>query len=373
MTTPIAFVDFQSEAREFGSLYEAAVKRVIQSGWYILGEEVRSFEKEFAEYLSVKHVIGVGNGLEALQIALLALGIGPRDEVITTPLSAVATTLAILAVGAKPIFVDTKEDGQLNEQLVESVINSHTKAILPVHLYGNACNLDELQEIASSHKLFLIEDAAQAHGASWDSQPLGTIGDFGCFSFYPTKNLGAIGDGGAIVTNNDVLAQKARQIRDYGQSAKYLHTTYGINSRLDELQAAILRVKLKHLAKQNKQRGINAAIYNQELDKSLAQLIQPTNKATPNYHQFVVRLPHRSVVQAKLQTDGIPSLVHYPTLIPDQPMFGTKYQRLDLPIARNLVKEILSLPCGPYLSSQQVKRVATRFNHHLFAQSRSKI
>ncbi len=356
------FVDFKAEAKEFSELYHAAFTRTLDSGWYILGKEVESFEAEFADYLGSKHVIGVSNGLEAIQISLMALGIGPGDEVITTPLSAIATTLAIIAVGATPVFVDTKLDGQIDEALIKAAITPKTRAILPVHLYGNACAIEPIREIAKTHNLFVIEDAAQAHGSMYKQQMLGTIGELGCFSFYPTKNLGAIGDAGCITTNDDALATKCRQIRDYGQAKKYEHVVYGLNSRLDELQAALLREKLKHLNELNGRRSANAKIYLENLDKSKIDPILPLPSTQANYHQFVIRVKKRNELQTYLQQLNIPTLVHYPILIPDQPLFNREYADLNLPVSRQLTKEILSIPCGPYLSKAEVVQIAHAIN-----------
>lgn len=353
------FVDLKQEAKIYSKEYLKALERVVTSGWYILGQEVEAFEKELAKYLDVKHVVGVANGLEALQISLMALDIGKGDEVITTPLSAVATTLAILAVGATPVFIDTDKSGQINISKIEKGITSKTKAILPVHLYGNALHLDKLQQITNKHNLFLIEDAAQAHGSEYQGKKLGSIGNIGCFSFYPTKNLGAIGDAGALATNNDSLAKNFRQLRDYGQASKYEHTRYGLNSRLDELQAALLREKLKHLDELNAKRLANAKLY-WELFEGVngIQCIRAPKDSVSNIHQFVIKVQNRDIVQQKLKEDNIPTLVHYPILIPRQPMFKHKYSSLKLPIADHLVKEILSLPCGPFLTQKEVKLVA---------------
>ena len=358
MPNNILFNDFIAEVKEFRTQYQTAIDRTLDSGWFILGKEVKEFEAEFAKYLSVKHAIGVGNGMEAIQIALMGLGIHAGDEVITTPLSAVATTLAIMAVRATPVFVDLKEDGQINEDLIEQAITSKTKAILPVNLYGNACEIIKIKAIADKHNLVLIEDAAQAHGSLYGNQKLGTIGKIGCFSFYPTKNVGAFGDAGALVTNDDDLAIIFRQLRDYGQESKYKHVRYGLNSRLDEIHAAILRIKLANLDTQNKVRINNAVTYQEIFKAGNIDFIFPKQGTTPNYHQFVIKVDRRDELQSYLQELGIPTLVHYPILIPRQPMFGPKYQALRLPIADRLVDQVLSLPCGPYLKKDEVKFIA---------------
>jgi len=356
------FVDFKAEAKEFNQAYHDAFTRTLDSGWYILGREVEQFEQEFATYLNTPHVIGVANGLEAIQISLMALGIGKGDEVITTPLSAIATTLAILAVGAKPVFVDVKPDGQIDETLIASALTERSKAILPVHLYGNACQIDVIQELCTKHNLALIEDSCQAHGSSFAGRQLGTFGTFGNFSFYPTKNLGAIGDGGAIVTGSNDLALACRRLRDYGQAQKYHHVEYGLNSRLDELQAALLRAKLKHLNHHNQIRQDNADLYTQLLDPAKVEPIKPIKNSISNIHQFVIRSPRRDALQSHLANLGIPSLIHYPLTIPDQPLFSDSFAKLDLPVARAFAGETLSLPCGPYLTSKEIESIASAIN-----------
>lgn len=356
------FVDFVAEANEYGEEYVKAFSKSLYKGWYILGEEVEAFENEFSAYLGTSHTIGVANGLDAIQIALRAIGVGQGDEVITTPLSAMATTLAIMAVGAKPIFVDIKEDGIIDESLVEKAITKSTKAILPVHLYGNAANLEILQRIAQSYKIHLIEDAAQAHGSTYNAKKLGTFGSIGCFSFYPTKNLGAIGDAGAIVTSDEELASRCKQMRDYGQAHKYEHVVYGLNSRLDEIHASILRVKLKHLDKMNKRRIENANYLTKNINNSEIGVVKNIPSAVSNYHQFVIRSKKRNELQSSLLTLGIPSLVHYPILIPDQKLFEGKYKDLELPIARTFVRETLSIPCGPYLESRDLVSIVKALN-----------
>ncbi len=321
-----------------------AMRKVVDSGWYILGKEVKNFEQEFAWYLGVKEVIGVANGLEALQIALMALGIGPGDEVITTPVSAMATTLAIMAVGAKPVFVDINNQGLIDENLIETAITSKTRAILPVHLYGNPVGLNKILQICKKHKIYLIEDACQAHGSTYHGKKLGSFGVLNAFSFYPTKNLGALGDGGAIATNDYKLAQICREIRDYGQQSKYVHTRYGLNSRLDEMQAAILRVKLKCLDEENNER--------QKIADRYHKYISSVNNAG-NYHLFVIRSDRRNQLKDFLKEKGVESAVHYPLAIPSQKIIDKKI----CPRAELFTQEILSLPCRPGMTMQQVDYV----------------
>ncbi len=363
----IKFLDFEKELVKNGSEYTAAFSRVLNSGWYILGSEVESFEKEFAKYLGAKYCIGVGNGLEALQISLMSLGVGQEDEVITTPISAVATTLAILAVGATPVFVDTDKNGLIDASLIEKAITKKTKAILPVHLYGQSVDLNTILKICKKYGIYLIEDACQAHGStslttSGSIKNLGTFGIFGCFSFYPTKNLGAFGDGGAIVTDNPKLAQVCREIRDYGQKSKYVHSRMGLNSRLDELHAALLRIKLAHLNSENHSRVNLAKKYIKNLTGKVE--IVTTDFKHGNFHQFVIRVKKRDLLQKKLQAAGIPTLIHYPITIPDQPFLKNKFNSIAIPEARKFVRETLSLPIHPLLSLKQIDYITSKINSY---------
>lgn len=352
------FNDFTKEIVSKKSEYLKALESVLDSGWFILGKEVELFEKEFSKYLKVKNCIGVANGLEALQISLIAIGINEGDEIMTTPLSAMATTLAILAVGAIPVFVDVDERGLFDTKKAGAKISNKTKAIIPVHLYGQSLQMDILLELCKKYNLRLIEDSCQAHGSKYKNTFLGTLGDLGCFSFYPTKNLGAFGDGGAIVTDNDSLAEKCRVIRDYGQRGKYNHTTYGLNSRLDEMQAAILRVKLKNLDTENKKRRENARFYQKYLSKLPSiKLLESKSYEVENYHQFVIRAQRRDELKRFLDNSNIPTLIHYPKTIPDQPLFGKIYENLDIKVARNFCKEILSLPISPILEESEMMMV----------------
>ncbi len=354
----IKFNDFIKEIKPRKKEYLRAIARVLDSGWFILGNEVKEFENEFSDFLQVKHCIGVANGLEALQIGLMSLDIKRGDEVITTPISAVATTLAILAVGAKPVFVDVDERGLIDVMKIKNKINCKTRAIIPVHLYGNAVDLERIINLCKKYNLKLIEDACQAHGSKYKESYLGTLGDVGCYSFYPTKNLGAFGDGGAIVTNNEVIAEKCRIIRDYGQSSKYNHTNFGLNSRLDEIQAAILRIKLKHLDRENKIRRMNADYYKKNLSKiSVVKLLRSNPSETNNYHQFVIKTKFRDELQEFLYKQNIPTLIHYPKTIPDQPMFGDRYKDLDISNARIFCKEILSLPISTTINKNNLVKI----------------
>jgi len=360
----IKFNDFAREAKLRQREYLNSFNNVINSGWYILGKEVEKFEKNFAEYLGVKHCIGVGNGLEALQISLMALNIGEGDEVITTPLSAVATTLAILAVGAKPVFVDINEVGQIDVDKIGKAISFKTKAILPVHLYGQPAEVNKIKRICKENNLFLIEDAAQAHGAFLRGKKLGTYGDIADFSFYPTKNLGAFGDGGAIVTNNSKYAEICRVIRDYGQKDKYIHTRYGLNSRLDELQASLLSKKLNHLDSDNNKRRLLAKRYLRSLEKITdVKIVLPSNLEDSNFHLFVIRTTRRDELKEFLIKRKIPVLIHYPKIIPDQVFLKNSFKDLDLPVSRRFVKEILSLPCHPFMNYNQIDYISSEIFH----------
>ena len=357
----IKYLDFPEEVRIHKKEYFSAIAEVLESGAYVLGREVEKFENELAKYLGVKYCVGTANGLEAIQITLMAKGIGKGDEVITTPISAVATTLAILAVGATPVFADVDEGGQIDSKLIEGLITKNTKAILPVDLYGQPCDVVGIKKICKKHNLFLLEDACQAHGSTFQNKKLGTYGDVGCFSFYPTKNLGAFGDGGAIVTNDEKLYKACREIRDYGQQTKYVHVRYGLNSRLDELHAAILSVKLKYLDKNNdKRRDVAKRYINNLKNVKGLELVLPNKIDDSNFHLFVIKTDRRDELQIFLKEQGIPSLVHYPITIPDQPMFKDKYKSLEISTARKLVNEVLSLPCHPYMKNDEVDYVSEK-------------
>jgi dTDP-4-amino-4,6-dideoxygalactose transaminase len=345
-----------SNARERNGI-SSAVKSVIDSGHYVLGPEVRAFEESFANYIGTKEAVGVANGLEALQISLLALGIGPGDEVITTPLSAVATALAIVAVGAKPVFVDIDDHNNIDVRKIEARISPKTRAIIPVHLYGQSAEMDSLMKISKRHAIHIVEDCAQAHGAEFKGKKVGSFGSMGCFSFYPTKNLGGIGDGGLITTNDPILAEKCRSLRNYGQKNRYEHETFGINSRLDELQAAILSQKLKSLEKNNIRRQKIARAYMKRLGKIPSITLPKVNKnARHVFHLFVIETDDRDRLQAYLKDKGIDTLVHYPIPIHKQKCFAS-HNKLELPVVENRVKKILSIPVHPYLRDDEVEYI----------------
>lgn len=340
----ISFVDLKSQYKSIEPEINVAIKRVVASQDFILGSELEAFEKEFAKYLGVRYVVGVNSGTDGLILSLLALGIGRGDEVITPANSYVATTTAIVFVGAKPILVDCDPNTyQVDVKKVEEAITKKTKAILPVHLYGAPAQLDKLREVSKRNKLFLIEDTCQAHGATFKDKKLGTFGDLGVFSFYPSKNLGAYGDGGALATNSRRLYEELLKLRNYGQVKKYHHDSFGINSRLDEIQAAVLSVKLKHLDKWNSERNIVANNYNSSLINQKTQTI--LENGTSSYYLFVIESKQRDELQKFLLEKGIHTLIHYPIPIHLQKAYSyLGYKKGDFPFTEKLAETILSIP-----------------------------
>ena len=338
---------------------DAAIHKVLDSGWYILGEVTREFESNFADYIGVKHCVGVNSGTDAISLALRALDIGAGDEVITVSLTAVATVAAIDLVGATPVLCDIDPDTRyMDASKVQGLISEKTKAILPVHLYGHPADLPALQAIAKKHNLFLIEDCAQAHGAQIDGKMIGSFGDLACFGFYPTKNLGAFGDGGAVCTNNNALADRLRWLREYGWKKRYISYYKGMNTRLDEMQAAILNVKLKHLEHDTQKRIAIAQTYQQALaglDLKLPN-IKPGYRHV--YHLYVVETDHREGLQAYLRDNGVGTAIHYPQAVHQQPAYSQKIKGFhDLPVTNSLVPKILSLPMYPELSEDKQEHV----------------
>ncbi len=338
---------------------DAAIHKVLDSGWYILGEVTREFESNFADYIGVKHCVGVNSGTDAISLALRALDIGAGDEVITVSLTAVATVAAIDLVGATPVLCDIDPDTRcMDASRVEDLISEKTKAILPVHLYGHPADLPALQDIAKKHNLFLIEDCAQAHGAQIDGKMIGSFGDLACFSFYPTKNLGAFGDGGAVCTNNNALADRLRWLREYGWKERYISYYKGMNTRLDEMQAAILNVKLKHLEHDTQKRIAIAQTYQQALAGLDLKLPNTKPGYRHVYHLYVVETDHREGLQAYLRDNGVATAIHYPQAVHQQPAYNQKIKGFnDLPVTNSLVPEILSLPMYPELSKDKQEHV----------------
>jgi dTDP-4-amino-4,6-dideoxygalactose transaminase len=338
---------------------DQAIQRVLDSGWYILGEEVRSFEKEFARFIGAEFAVGVGSGTEALHIALRAAGVDVGDEVITVSHTAVATVCAIELCGATPVFVDIEPDYfTIDVTKIEQAITKKTKAIIPVHIYGHPADLDPIVSLAKKHNIFLVEDCAQAHGAVYHGKKVGSIGDIGCFSFYPTKNLGAFGDGGAVVTNNSELAEKVRLLREYGWKERYVSKISGWNTRLDELQAAILRVKLKYLDEDNTLRENISVLYSEHLKST--DLILPLKKENVRHvhHLFVVRLKKRDALKSYLKEKQIGALIHYPVPIHLQPAYAyLAHAKTNLSETEKAANEILSLPIYPELKQAEVHTV----------------
>lgn len=348
----------QPAPREDAAAVRMAIERVVSSGWFILGPEVAAFETEFAAASGAPHAVGVGNGTDAIALILKALGIGAGDEVITTPLSAAYTALAVMMAGARPVFVDV-EPGRLtlDPSAVAAAITTRTRALLPVHLYGQPADMRALEAIASRHGLALVEDCCQAHLATTDTRPVGTVGVAGAFSFYPTKNLGALGDGGAVVTRDGRLAERIKRLRNGGQTDRYHHDLPGINSRLDEMQAAILRARLPYLSDWTARRRRLATDYRHRL---AAAPVRPLAELDAGhvYHLFVVRTGKRAALQQHLAAHGIETLVHYPIPIPHQPAVKAQDPR-ECPTATLACDEVLSLPLHPALTPSELAAVAS--------------
>jgi dTDP-4-amino-4,6-dideoxygalactose transaminase len=338
---------------------DQALARVLAGGRYILGDETGAFEAEFAAYLGVAHAVGVGSGTEALHLALRAVGVGPGDEVITVAHTAVATVAAIELCGAIPVLVDIEPDYYtLDPAGLAAALSPRTRAIVPVHLYGLPAALDDILAFARRYSLRVIEDCAQAHGARYQGRRVGAWGDLACFSFYPTKNLGALGDGGLVATDDPALAERVRLLREYGWAERYVSHLAGWNSRLDELQAAVLRVKLRTLDAGNAARAALAALYDAGLAGSSLILPAPRPHADHVYHLYVVRFSHRDRLQAHLRAHGVGSLVHYPVPVHQQPAYqGRLPGGAALPITEQAAREVLSLPIYPELSPADVETV----------------
>ena len=339
---------------------DAAIERTIVHSAFIGGKELRAFEVEFADYCEAKACVGVGNGTDALYLALRALGVGAGDEVITVAHTFIATAETITLTGARPIFVDIREDTMLMDpDALEAAITPRTRAIVPVHLYGQPCDMDRIMEVARRYQLKVIEDAAQAHGARWRGKRAGSFGDAACFSFYPGKNLGAYGDGGVVVSQDETLIHRIRMLANHGRTDKYIHEIEGVNSRLDGLNAAILRVKLRQLDAWNAVRRRHALQYMETLRGSGVMLPVVNADAESVWHLFVVRVPARDRIQARLNQQGIAAGVHYPVPLHRQPA----YQHLRiadgaLPITDRVAANIISLPMYPELSAEQITTVS---------------
>ncbi len=361
----IQLVDLKKQYKTIQKEVQSAMKGVIENTDFILGRELQEFEKDFAKFCGSKHAIGVDSGTGALELSMHVLGVGPGDEVIVPVFTFYATASAVAAVGAKPVFVDVEDDtGNMDPAKIERAITSKTKAILPVHLFGQPVNIPEIQKIAERHKLFLVEDTAQAHGARFQNgsgswKTAGTVGILGCFSFYPGKNLGAYGDGGAVITNDDEYAGRLKLLRDYGRIGKYEHASLGYNRRLDTLQAAVLRVKLKKLAQWNKARRKNADLYDKLLNQIGVRTFKIKSFAEPVRHVYAIRVPNRDALSAYLKEKGVATGVHYPIPLHMQQAFQyLGYKKGDFPVAEKMAQEILSLPLYPELTAAEIKKVA---------------
>ena len=366
----IKFLDLHKVNERFRSEMDAATKRVLDSGWYLLGKEVEKFEADFAVYCGTKHCIGVANGLDALKLIVKAYGFGPGDEIIAPANTYIASILAISDNGAMPVLVEPKWETRLiDEDRIEAAITPRTKAIMVVHLYGRAMNMTKIWELAKKYNLKVIEDSAQAHGAAFAGRRCGNLGDASGFSFYPGKNLGCLGDGGAVTTNDDALAEKIRALRNYGSDVKYHFPYRGTNSRLDEIQAAWLGVKLPHLDADNQRRAEIAARYIREIHNPLielphdpdSQLSTLNSQLSHVWHVFAITTPQRDRLQQYLTDNGIQTVIHYPIPPHRQPCYREWNDRT-YPITEKIHNEILSLPISPVLADEEVDKVVEVMN-----------
>ncbi len=370
----IPLLDLKAQYTSIQNEVEQAVLGVLRSGHYVLGPNVQAFEQEAAQFLGAKHAITCANGSDALYLALLALDIKPGDEVITTPFTFAATAEAISEIHATPVFADIDLNTfNIDPQQLEEKITDKTKAIIVVHLYGQACEMSEIMEIAHKHNLRVIEDTAQAFGTKYQDQAAGTIADIGTYSFYPTKNLSAAGDAGMLTTNDDELAARLKRIRVHGSSRRYYHDELGVNSRMDEIQAAILRIKLKHIASWNQRRAELAALYNEKLSSKEFQgfkIITPAciSESTHIYHQYTIRLDGdsadvRDALKAKLAEQGISSEVYYPLPLHMQKLYASlNYKPDDFPNTLKASQSVLCLPIYPELKDEDINRIVEAFN-----------
>lgn len=355
---PLADLSAQYEAIKVE--IDAAIADVIASAAFVRGKAVKDFEDSFAAYCGAKACVGVGNGTDALFLALRALGVGADDEVITVSYSFIGTVEGIAMAGATPVFIDVDDETLLMDpDLIEAAITPRTKVIMPVHLYGQPCDMDRIMEIARRHDLKVVEDAAQAHGAKWNGKPVGGIGDAGCFSFFPGKNLGAYGDGGAVSSNDSDLIDMIRRIANHGRKDKYTHDMIGVNSRLDGLQGAVLGVKLAHMDDWNARRRAKAALYDQLFEATAIRTLAVTEGAEPVYHLYVVRVPatERERLVALLNDQGIDAAVHYPVPLHLQPPLQGS-QSAPLPVTEQAAGEVISLPVYPEMTDDDVHRIA---------------
>jgi dTDP-4-amino-4,6-dideoxygalactose transaminase len=359
IASKIPFLDLQATYLELKPEIDEAVSRVLSSGWYLLGNEIQAFEREYAASVGTKHCIGVANGLDALFLSLRAKGVGAGDEVIVPSNTYIATWLAVTMTGATPVPVEpVQATYNIDPALLKAAITTRTKAIVVVHLYGQVADMDSILEVAKQHGLFVLEDAAQSHGATYKGRQAGALGNAAGWSFYPGKNLGAFGDAGAITTNDDDLAEKIRVLRNYGSKIKYVNEVQGINSRLDEMQAAVLRVKLQHLNTWNERRRQIAILYLEGLKDTTLVLPFVPDWTDPAWHVFAVRHPDRDGVRAALEKEGIGTLIHYPIPPHLQEAYADlNFKQGSFPISEIIHQEVLSLPIGPHLSLEDATRV----------------
>ena len=363
----ISLVNLKKEYSFLKHEMQPAVLNVIKSGRFILDKELDEFEKKFADYCGSRRCVGVASGTAALHLALLAAGIKGGDEVITTAMSFNATPEAIVMAGATPIFVDVLPDNLSIDHLkIEKAITKKTKAILPVHLYGTPANMDEIVEISKKYKLKLIEDCAQAHGATYKGKQVGTFGDIGCFSFMPSKNIGCYGDAGCVITNNHEYADKVIKLRNHGRASRYIHGEMGYGERMDNLQAAVLLVKLKHLDQWNKKRNAIAKLYDNGLDGSKIGLLKISPDSYSSYYVYTVLVENRDKLAVLLKGRGIATGVYYPVPLHLQPVFKKLgYKKGDLPIVEKSANQILSLPMNPFLTEPEIKYIINEFNKYV--------
>lgn len=360
MEKTIPFNDFTADPFHIRKEIEDAMLRVLDSGWYILGREVESFEQNFAAYTGTRYCAGVASGTEAIALSLMALNIGPGDEVITTNLTAFPTITGIIQSGAKPVVVDIFSDtGLIDYRKVEAEITGSTKAVVPVHLYGQSCDMCAIKEIAAKYGLLVVEDCAQAAGTAFKGEKCGSLGDCGAFSFYPTKNLGAYGDAGAVTTNSEEIYSRLTALRNYGQTRKYCHDLPGINSRLDEIQAAILNVKLKSLDRGNQERRRLASLYRDRLNT--VECLKEESYGRSSYHLFVIKTPFRDALATNLRERGIQTLIHYPLPVSQQKAFPWQKDRV-FPESSDFAGKILSLPLYPGMPDQCVEYIIDSIN-----------
>lgn len=369
----VPFVDLLAQYKEIRKQADAAIEKVIQRSDFILGEDVKLFEKEFAEFCGARYGVGVSSGTAALFLALKSLGIGSADEVIVPAFTYIATSLAVSYTGAEPVFVDIEEDTyNIDAAKIRKVITKNTKAIIPVHLYGQPANMPKILRIAKEYGLKVVEDAAQAHGAKIKMSDgkwhiVGGIGDIGCFSFYPTKNLGALGDGGMVVTNDEEVYKRLLMLRDYGRISRYEHAMVGYNSRLDTLQAAILRIKLKKLNHWNKMRRKVANIYDKLL-KYVSGVVTPYVSPSLEhvYHVYAIRTKRRDELYRRFKNKDIGSIIHYPIPLHLQKAYEPLgYREKDFPVAEKISREIISLPMFPHLKDSQIKYIVNIIKDNL--------